>query len=178
MVKAWTRGADCIILDLEDAVAPADKPSARKMVKDVIPVVNKGGADVQVRINRGMEEADLDAIVVPGLTRPSFSAASIMATAMRSFTLPSGLQNSHLASTVARQPSAIRRKRTSGVFPTALVMSSQIPAMTAPFPVQHPSPLRHPSVVTPRYPDCIGCGARLQESTAVRGPSRGISCRR
>ena len=23
MAKAWTRGADCIILDLEDAVAPA-----------------------------------------------------------------------------------------------------------------------------------------------------------
>ena len=66
--KAWTRGADCIILDLEDAVAPADKDSARKMVKDVIPVVNKGGADVQVRINRGLEEKDLDAVIYPGLT--------------------------------------------------------------------------------------------------------------
>ncbi|MDI6754779.1 MAG: aldolase/citrate lyase family protein, partial [Thermodesulfobacteriota bacterium] len=27
VAKAWTRGSDCIILDLEDAVAPADKPS-------------------------------------------------------------------------------------------------------------------------------------------------------
>lgn len=68
VAKAWTRGADCIILDLEDAVAPADKASARKMVKDVIPIVNKGGADVQVRINREFEEEDLDAIVIPGLT--------------------------------------------------------------------------------------------------------------
>jgi len=68
VVKAWTRGADCIILDLEDAIAPADKASARKMVKDVIPVVNKGGADIQVRINRGLEEEDLDAIIIPGLT--------------------------------------------------------------------------------------------------------------
>jgi citrate lyase subunit beta/citryl-CoA lyase len=68
LAKAWTRGADCIILDLEDAVAPADKASARKMVKDDIPIVRKGGAEVQVRINREFEEEDLDAIVVPGLT--------------------------------------------------------------------------------------------------------------
>ena len=37
VAKAWTRGADCIILDLEDAVAPNDKAAARKMVKDVHP---------------------------------------------------------------------------------------------------------------------------------------------
>ena len=67
VAKAWTRDADCIILDLEDAVAPADKASARKMVKDVIPVVNKGGAEIQVRINREFEAEDLDAIVIPGL---------------------------------------------------------------------------------------------------------------
>lgn len=66
--KAWTRGADCIILDLEDAIAPSDKDSARKMVKDVIPLVNRGGADVQVRINREFEKEDLDAVVFPGLT--------------------------------------------------------------------------------------------------------------
>lgn len=66
--KAWTRNADCIILDLEDAVAPADKASARRMIKDDIPIVRKGGAEVQVRINRGFEEEDLDAIVMAGLT--------------------------------------------------------------------------------------------------------------
>jgi citrate lyase subunit beta/citryl-CoA lyase len=68
LAKAWTRGADCIILDLEDAVAPADKASARKMVKDDIPIVKKGGAEVQVRINRDFEEEDLDAIIIPGVT--------------------------------------------------------------------------------------------------------------
>jgi len=67
VAKAWTRGADCIILDLEDAIAPADKASARKMIKDVIPIVNRGGAEIQVRINRELEVEDLDAIVVPGL---------------------------------------------------------------------------------------------------------------
>lgn len=68
VAKAWTRNADCIILDLEDAVAPADKDSARKLVKDTLPVAGKGGADVQVRINRGLEEKDLNAIIYPGLT--------------------------------------------------------------------------------------------------------------
>ena len=68
VAKAWTRDADCIILDLEDAVAPADKASARKMVRDVIPLVNRGGAEIQVRINREFEDEDLDAIVIPGLT--------------------------------------------------------------------------------------------------------------
>ncbi len=66
--KAWTRGADCIILDLEDAIAPGNKASARKMVKEIIPIVNRGGADIQVRINREIEEEDLDAVVVNGLT--------------------------------------------------------------------------------------------------------------
>ena len=68
--KAWTRGADVIILDLEDAIAPSDKDSARKLVKDVIPIVKKGGAEIQVRINRDnreIEEEDLSAIMVPGL---------------------------------------------------------------------------------------------------------------
>ena len=67
IAKAWTRGADCIIIDLEDSIAPADKASARKMVKDVLPVVQKGGAEVQIRINRDFEEADLDAVVLPGV---------------------------------------------------------------------------------------------------------------
>ena len=38
------------------------------MVKDVIPIVKKGGAEIQVRINREFEEEDLDATVIPGLT--------------------------------------------------------------------------------------------------------------
>ena len=67
VTTAWTRGADCIIIDLEDSVAPADKDSARKMVKDAIPLVKKGGADVQIRFNRGLEEKDLEECVRPGV---------------------------------------------------------------------------------------------------------------
>ena len=66
--KAWTRDADCIILDLEDSIAPNDKTTARGMVRDVIPIVSKGGAEIQVRINRESEEEDLEAAVIPGLT--------------------------------------------------------------------------------------------------------------
>lgn len=68
VAKAWTRGADCIILDLEDSIAPADKETARKLVKEVMPVVRQGGAEIEVRINRESEAEDLDAILVPGLT--------------------------------------------------------------------------------------------------------------
>jgi len=66
--KAWSRGADCIILDLEDSIPPREKDSARKLVKRAIPVIKKGGAEVQVRINREFAEEDLDAIIYPGLT--------------------------------------------------------------------------------------------------------------
>jgi citrate lyase subunit beta / citryl-CoA lyase len=67
VAKAWTRGADCIILDLEDSIPPNEKMSARKLVKDVMPVVGRGGAEVTVRINRDFEDEDLDAILLPGL---------------------------------------------------------------------------------------------------------------
>ena len=65
VAKAWTRGADCLILDLEDSIPPAEKSSARRMVKDVIPLVKRGGAEIEVRINRDHEEEDLEAVVGP-----------------------------------------------------------------------------------------------------------------
>ena len=64
------RGADCIIMDLEDSVPTTEKASARALVKENIPVVGRGGADVAVRINAPIMEAkkDLDASIWPGLT--------------------------------------------------------------------------------------------------------------
>lgn len=67
VARAWTRGADCIILDLEDSIPPSEKETARKLVKDVMPIVSRGGAEIQVRINRHLEMEDLDAVVLPGL---------------------------------------------------------------------------------------------------------------
>jgi citrate lyase subunit beta/citryl-CoA lyase len=50
--KAHTRGADAIILDLEDAVAPAEKARGRGLVAAAAETVSQAGADVLVRINR------------------------------------------------------------------------------------------------------------------------------
>lgn len=68
IAKAWTRGADCIILDLEDSIPPSEKDSARKLVQSAMPVVKRGGAEVIVRINREFEKEDLDAAISSGLT--------------------------------------------------------------------------------------------------------------
>jgi citrate lyase subunit beta/citryl-CoA lyase len=46
------RGADAIILDLEDAVAPSQKEHARTLIASAIPQVSRNGADVVVRVNR------------------------------------------------------------------------------------------------------------------------------
>src|ERR1700727_3861664 len=63
------RGADGIILDLEDAVAPSQKDHARTLIADAIPHVSRKGADVLVRINRPWRllVRDLEAAVIPGV---------------------------------------------------------------------------------------------------------------
>ena len=43
------RGADGIILDLEDAVAPSEKARTRTLIADAIPHVSRNGGDVLVR---------------------------------------------------------------------------------------------------------------------------------
>lgn len=67
--RAYARGADAVVLDLEDAVPPAEKARARKLVKDSIPLVARGGAEVVVRINNdpALIAEDVDACVHPGL---------------------------------------------------------------------------------------------------------------
>jgi len=56
-------------------------------------------------------------MVPPGLSRPSFSAASTMASPMRSLTLPPGLNVSIFASTGQGRSRATTRRRTKGVRP-------------------------------------------------------------
>ena len=64
------RGADAIILDLEDSIAPSQKQAARDALAGAIPIVAKGGADVLVRLNRPWRllVRDLEAAVIPGVT--------------------------------------------------------------------------------------------------------------
>jgi citrate lyase subunit beta / citryl-CoA lyase len=68
--KAHERGADCILVDLEDSVTAAEKPTARAMLSETMKKVVRGGADVAVRINRPMRLAipDIEAAVRPGLS--------------------------------------------------------------------------------------------------------------
>jgi citrate lyase subunit beta / citryl-CoA lyase len=51
IAKAHERGADAIILDLEDSVAPGEKKKARAGLAKSIPSVSRNGATVFVRIN-------------------------------------------------------------------------------------------------------------------------------
>lgn len=73
MTKALVSGADGVIFDLEDSVAIAAKPEARKLVAARIEAVAAAGnpaPGIFVRTNSpatGMLEADLSAVVRPGL---------------------------------------------------------------------------------------------------------------
>jgi citrate lyase subunit beta/citryl-CoA lyase len=66
---AHLRGADAIMLDLEDAVPSSEKAGARRLIREAIPSVSRGGGEVFVRVNRDAANLtdDLDASVHPGL---------------------------------------------------------------------------------------------------------------
>ena len=70
VAKAHTRGADVVILDLEDSIAPGEKQAARDALAGAVAAVGQGGADVGVRINRPLEMAvrDIEAAVMPGVS--------------------------------------------------------------------------------------------------------------
>ncbi len=73
MAKALASGADAVIFDLEDSVAIAAKPDARKLVAaqiDIVAASGKSAPGIFVRTNSpatGMLEQDLAAVVRPGL---------------------------------------------------------------------------------------------------------------
>ena len=64
MQKAFSAGADALILDLEDAVAPAAKPDARRHVAEFLHAM--GGHNLWVRVNpldSPENERDLEAVL-------------------------------------------------------------------------------------------------------------------
>lgn len=67
--KAWTRGCDFVVLDLEDSVPQHLKAHARSLIRAAIPNVAKGGAEAFTRINHDTMEADVEGVVWPGLKR-------------------------------------------------------------------------------------------------------------
>ena len=73
--------ADAVILDLEDAVADADKPAARDLARDAVDTLHDAGKTVMVRVNAidtgltrddvlAIVRAGLDAVVLPKVQAP------------------------------------------------------------------------------------------------------------
>jgi citrate lyase subunit beta / citryl-CoA lyase len=90
--KARGLAADCLILDLEDAVAPDAKADARERVADAVRARGFGPREVVVRVNAietqwGLADIEAavaagpDAILIPKVSRPGdiVSAAKILA---------------------------------------------------------------------------------------------------
>lgn len=69
IAKAHTRGADAIILDLEDSIPPSEKGAARAALAGAVPRVSQEGAAVVVRVNQPLSLAvpDIAAAVGPGV---------------------------------------------------------------------------------------------------------------
>ena len=67
--RAHLRGADAVMLDLEDSIPPGEKVAARLGLAEAARSVGRGGAGVLVRVNKPFELLidDLDAAVVPGV---------------------------------------------------------------------------------------------------------------
>ncbi len=67
IAKATQRGADGLILDLEDSIPPGEKETARVMLEDVVTRLSKAGrCDLLARINQPLELAvrDIEAAVL------------------------------------------------------------------------------------------------------------------
>lgn len=83
LAKAHQRGADAVIVDLEDAVAPGEKTAAREALASIIPQLMQGGATVFVRVNNDPERllADAEAACrggAYGLLVPKVSSAATL----------------------------------------------------------------------------------------------------
>ena len=72
LAKALGRGADALIVDLEDAVAPASKDAARTVVAQWLsglPAADDNPVQVWIRINSGeMGHTDVRAVLSPAVT--------------------------------------------------------------------------------------------------------------
>jgi len=69
IAKAHLRGADGIILDLEDSVPNSELDTARRALRDTVVSASQNGADVLIRINDPDDLAadDIDAAVFDGV---------------------------------------------------------------------------------------------------------------
>jgi citrate lyase subunit beta/citryl-CoA lyase len=86
IAKAATLAADGLVLDLEDGVAPADKPTARRCIGEVLAQLDFGRKERIVRLNAcgtadqeqdlaALPVASIDALMVPKVERADDMAA-------------------------------------------------------------------------------------------------------
>lgn len=87
LAKAHERGADAIILDLEDAVPEGDKDCARDGLSEAAKAVSRNGAKVFVRINSGSRRKS-DAIAATDAGADGIVLAKAAVGELGDFTLP------------------------------------------------------------------------------------------
>jgi citrate lyase subunit beta/citryl-CoA lyase len=76
--RAHGAKADVIVLDMEDSVPPAEKETARALVKKSLPSLKAAGKTVHVRVNHldtGLTRDDIMAVVSPDLDGLAFPKA-------------------------------------------------------------------------------------------------------
>lgn len=81
VARAAERGADALILDLEDSIPPGEKERARRLVPEAAKRAGARGADVLVRVNRPWRllVRDLEAVIGPDISAlmlPKIESAS------------------------------------------------------------------------------------------------------
>lgn len=70
LAKIGSLDCDCVILDLEDAVAPDAKPAARERLADIFAARTAGGPEMAVRINALSSEWGRDDLLAARRCRP------------------------------------------------------------------------------------------------------------
>ena len=130
LAKAQTRGADAIILDLEDSVAPDDKLKAREICKSAIPELINGPSDILVRINAPLRFAVRDieasisltanlkgALILTSISEGPFINSGIaLLQISRAFNLSSGATLSSRSSIIASAPRVCAFARNFSLF--------------------------------------------------------------
>ena len=86
VANAWKHNADAVTLDI------GAKATTREAVKATIAPVARGGAEVFVRINKTSLQADLDAVVWPGLNGIMLPRAESAAEVVRADEIVSALE--------------------------------------------------------------------------------------